>query len=66
MGTGQAPKQFEMAFKPYSYDLLDISHMPTDFEKVISELGSFLVPPLQYASEARIFDKDRQPGGSWK
>jgi predicted nucleotidyltransferase component of viral defense system len=44
----------------------DISNMPAEFEKVISELGGFLVPPLNYASEARIFDKDWQPGGSWK
>jgi len=44
----------------------DISHMPADFEKVISELGSFLVPPLKYASEARTFDKVWQPGGPWK
>lgn len=44
----------------------DISHMPADFKKVISELGGFLVPPLKYASEARISDKVWQPGGPWK
>ena len=44
----------------------DISNMPAEFEKVISELSSFLVPPLKYASEARIFDKNWQPGGLWK
>jgi len=43
----------------------DISHMPFELEKVISELAGFLVPPLKFASEAKVFDKTWKPGGPW-
>ncbi|MBW2366799.1 MAG: nucleotidyl transferase AbiEii/AbiGii toxin family protein [Deltaproteobacteria bacterium] len=44
----------------------DISHMPAEFEKVISELNSFLVLPLKYSMVEKIFDKVWQPGGPWE
>jgi len=43
----------------------DISHMPAEIEKVISELASFLVLPLEYASGAKVLDRSWKPGGPW-